>query len=225
MLKLQVHFIFRHKHPKTGEYEEKHLISAPLARIEKLTTLYTLIIKQDQTFSIQVNGESVKDGSLFEDFHPSVNPDKEIDDANDSKPVDWVDQAKIADPEATKPEDWDEDAPFEILDEEATKPADWLDDEPATVPDPEAEKPEDWEDDEDGDWVPPTVPNPKCEEASGCGEWQQPKKKNPDYKGKWNAPLIDNPEYKGVWKARKIKNPDYFEDKTPANLEPMGAVS
>jgi calnexin len=49
--------------------------------------------------------------------------------------------------------------------------------------------------------------------------------KNPVYKGKWAAPYIDNPNYKGVWAPRKIANPDYFEDKTPANFEPMGAVS
>lgn len=50
-------------------------------------------------------------------------------------------------------------------------------------------------------------------------------KKNPEYKGKWTAPLIDNPDYKGPWAPRKIANPDYFEDKTPANFEPIGAVS
>ena len=71
----------------------------------------------------------------------------------------------------------------------------------------------------------PTVPNPKCQEVSGCGKWEKPTKKNPDYKGKWTAPYVDNPAYKGSWAPRKIKNPDYFEDKTPANLEPMGAVS
>jgi calnexin len=49
--------------------------------------------------------------------------------------------------------------------------------------------------------------------------------KNPEYKGKWSAPLIDNPAYKGPWAPRKIANPAYFEDKTPSNLEPMGAVS
>jgi calnexin len=48
--------------------------------------------------------------------------------------------------------------------------------------------------------------------------------RNPAYKGKWSAPLIDNPEYKGVWAPRKIANPNYYEDKTPSNLEPMGAV-
>ena len=123
-----------------------------------------------------------------------------------------------------KPEDWDEDQPFEIVDREAEKPGDWLEDEPSTIPDPEAEKPEDWDDEEDGDWIPPQVPNPKCEESSGCGPWSPPMKKNPLYKGKWIAPYIENPAYKGVWAPRKIKNPNYFEDKTPANFEPMGAV-
>merc|ERR1712098_692013 len=50
----------------------------------------------------------------------------------------------------------------------------------------------------------------KCDEVSGCGPWEKP--------------MIKNPEYKGIWAPRKIKNPDYFEDKHPANLEPMGAI-
>jgi calnexin len=221
----QVHFIFKHKNPKTGEYEEKHLKSPPAAKTSKLTTLYTLIVKPDNTYEILIDNKSAKEGSLFEDFTPSVNPPKEIDDSKDSKPDTWVDEARIPDPEATKPEDWDEDAPFEVVDEEATKPDDWLDDEPTSVPDPEAEKPEDWDDEEDGDWIPPMVPNPKCEDASGCGSWEPPMVKNPAYKGKWTAPYIDNPAYKGVWAPRKIANPAYFEDKTPAKFEPMGAVS
>jgi calnexin len=221
----KVHFIFRHKNPKTGEYEEKHLNNPPMARIAKTTTLYQLAVFPNQTYAISIDGEQQRNGSLFEDFTPSVNPEKEIDDPNDKKPETWVDEARIADPEAKKPEDWDEDAPYEIVDEEATQPEDWLVDEPTTIPDPEAEKPEDWDDEEDGDWVAPTVPNPKCSEASGCGKWEPPMKKNPAYKGKWTAPFIDNPAYKGVWAPRKIANPKYFEDKAPANFEPMGAVS
>ncbi len=221
----KVHFIFRHKNPKTGEYEEKHLKSPPSARISKTTTLYTLIVKPDQTYEIMIDGNSEKSGSLLEDFTPAVNPEKEIDDANDKKPEDWVDEARVSDPEASKPEDWNEDAPYEVVDEDAEKPADWLDDEPEMIPDPEAEKPEDWDDEEDGDWIPPMVQNPKCDEASGCGPWTQPMMKNPEYKGKWTAPMIDNPLYKGVWAPRKIANPDFFEDKKPANFEPMGAVS
>ncbi|KAJ6061635.1 uncharacterized protein N7446_005755 [Penicillium canescens] len=197
---------------------------SPVARTNKVTSLYTLIVKPDQTFEILINGESAKAGSLLEDFNPPVNPEKEIDDPKDKKPADWVDEVQIADPEATKPADWDEEAPFEIPDEEATQPADWLEDEPTSIPDPEAEKPEDWDDEEDGDWLAPTVPNPKCADVSGCGEWTRPMTKNPAYKGKWEAPLIDNPAYKGVWAPRKINNPAYFEDKTPSNFEPMGAI-
>ncbi|EAT88145.2 hypothetical protein SNOG_04385 [Parastagonospora nodorum SN15] len=215
----KVHFIFRHKNPKTGEYEEKHLKNPPMARIVKTTSLYTLIVKPDNSFEIKIDGESTRNGTLLEDFTPSVNPEKEIDDPNDKKPEDWVDEARIADPDAKKPEDWDEDAPFEIVDEEATKPEDWLEDEPTTIPDPEAEKPEDWDDEEDGDWIAPTVPNPKCEEASGCGKWEPPMKKNPAWKGKWTPEFIDNPAYKGVWAPQKIANPDYFEDTTPAQKD------
>jgi hypothetical protein len=51
---------------------------------------------------------------------------------------------QIKDPEATKPEDWDENAPRTISDPAATKPEGWLDDEPATVADPQANMPGDW---------------------------------------------------------------------------------
>ena len=70
----KVHFIFNHKNPKTGEYEEKHLSSPPTARIVKTTELYTLIVHPNQTYAIQQNGEQVKTGSLLEDFTLSVNP-------------------------------------------------------------------------------------------------------------------------------------------------------
>ena len=43
---------------------------------------------------------------------------------------------RIPDPEASKPEDWDEDAPAQIEDPEAEKPEGWLDDEPAEIDDP-----------------------------------------------------------------------------------------
>jgi calnexin len=221
----KVHFIFNHKNPKTGEYEEKHLKSPATINSGKTTELYTLVVHPNNTFAVQKNHETVREGSLLEEFTPAVNPEAEIDDPKDSKPEDWVDEARIPDPDAVKPEDWDEEAPYEIVDEEATKPEDWLENEPLTVPDPEAEKPADWDDEEDGDWIAPQVPNPKCADVAGCGPWSKPMTKNPAYKGKWTAPYIDNPAYKGVWAPRKIKNPDYFEDKTPANFEPMGAVS
>ncbi|KAJ8515427.1 hypothetical protein ONZ45_g7162 [Pleurotus djamor] len=221
----KVHFIFRHKNPKTGEFEEKHLKSAPRPSIEKNTKLYTLVIHPNDTYSVSIDGESLSSGSLLEDFDPAVNPPKEIDDPEDKKPADWVDEQKIADPEAKKPEDWDEDAPYEILDEEATQPEGWLVDEPLSIPDPDAQKPDEWDDEEDGDWIAPTVPNPKCAEAPGCGEWKRPYKANPAYKGKWYAPMIDNPAYKGEWAPAKVPNPNYFEDLTPVkSLNKIGGV-
>ncbi|KAF9941492.1 hypothetical protein BGZ65_002861 [Modicella reniformis] len=180
----KVHFIFRHKNPITGEYEEKHLQSAPLAKLNSFSSLYTLIV---------------------------------------NKPADWVEEAKTPDPKATKPDDWDEDAPARILDENAQKPDDWLENEQPEIPDPEAIKPDDWDDEEDGDWIPPSVPNPKCQN-NGCGEWTRPYISNPAYKGKWSTPLIDNPDYKGVWAPRKIPNPEFFEDLHPSNFEKIGAV-
>jgi hypothetical protein len=76
---------------------------------------------------------------------------------------------QIPDITATKPDDWDEEAPFEILDLEAKKPEGWLDDEEEYVKDPEASMPADWDEDEDGDWEAPLIKNPLCIEASGCG--------------------------------------------------------
>ena len=64
---------------------------------------------------------------------------------------------RIPDPEASKPDDWDEDAPQNIPDPDAVKPDGWLDDGPELIPDPEATPPEDWDEEEDGEWEPPMI--------------------------------------------------------------------
>ncbi|KAJ3009258.1 UNVERIFIED_CONTAM: hypothetical protein HDU68_002780 [Siphonaria sp. JEL0065] len=220
----KVHFIFRHQNPVSKEWEEKHMKSVVTAKVDKLSNVYTLVIRPDQSFEVLVNGESQKKGSLLKDVEPPVNPPKLIDDPKDKKPEDWVENVKIPDPDATKPADWDETAPREIVDEDATVPEDWLVDEPNSIPDPESIKPEDWDDEEDGEWTAPTVENPKCAEVSGCGSWTKPLKPNPDYKGKWKAPIIDNPDYKGPWSPKKIPNPTYFEDNKPSNMGKIGAL-
>merc|ERR1712216_288583 len=94
------------------------------------------------------------------------------------------------DPDATKPDDWDERA--QIPDESDVKPEGW-DDIPAEIPDPEAEQPEDWDEEDDGTWEAPMIPNP-------------------EYKGEWKQKMIDNPDYKGVWVAPDIDNPEYEAD-------------
>ena len=57
---------------------------------------------EQNTYEIKIDNESKQKGSLLEDFEPPVVPAKEIDDPSDSKPADWVDEAKIADPMAKK---------------------------------------------------------------------------------------------------------------------------
>ncbi|XP_053232951.1 calnexin isoform X1 [Podarcis raffonei] len=224
----KLHFIFRHKSPKTGMYEEKHA-KRPDADLknyftDKKTHLYTLVLNPDNSFEILVDQTVVNSGNLLSDMTPAVNPPREIEDPNDQKPEDWDERAKIPDPDAVKPDDWDEDAPAKIPDEDAVKPEGWLDDEPEYVADPDAEKPEDWDEDMDGEWEAPQIANPKCESAPGCGAWQRPTIDNPNYKGKWKAPMIDNPNYQGIWKPRKIPNPDFFEDLEPFKMTPFAAL-
>ncbi|XP_060740470.1 calnexin [Tachysurus vachellii] len=224
----KLHFIFRHKNPKTGEYEEKHA-KKPDSDLrtyytDKKTHLYTLVLNPDNSFEILIDQTVVNSGSLLNDMTPAVNPAAEIEDPDDHKPEDWDERPKIQDPDAVKPEDWDEDAPAKISDENAVKPDGWLDDEPEYIGDPNAIKPEDWDEDMDGEWEAPQVPNPACESAPGCGKWERPLIDNPNYKGKWKPPMIDNPNYQGVWKPRKIPNPDYFEDLHPFRMTPVSAV-
>lgn len=152
---------------------------------------------------MQIDQEKVEDGSLEEDW--SFVPPKQIKVGNcegvsfqcHSNPYDNDHQPihpHPQDPEAKKPDDWDERK--EIPDPEDKKPEGW-DDIPATIVDDKATKPEDWDDEEDGEWEPPTLPNPEYK-----GEWKQKMMENPDYKGIWVAPDIDNPEYK--------PNPDLY---------------
>jgi len=222
----KVHFILRHKSPKTGEWEEKHLVSPPMPEtLAKDTHLYTAIVGTDNSVKILVDNVEKKTASLLSDtdFKPAVNPPKEIDDPDDKKPDDWIDDPKMDEPGATKPEDWDEDAPLQIADPKAKKPSDWLDDAPEMVADPDAAMPDDWDADEDGEWEAPLIKNSDCEKH-GCGEWKAPMVSNPDYKGKWYAPKVDNPEYKGVWSPKQIPNKEYFYDESPHAMAPIGGI-
>merc|ERR1711973_739894 len=70
-----------------------------------------------------------------------------------SKPDDWVDAAKIDDPEDVKPEDWEK---------------------PEHIADPDATKPEDWDDEMDGEWEAPMIDNPEydAEEEASLGVYE-----------------------------------------------------
>lgn len=222
----KVHLIFRKFNPLAQEYEEKHLRTAPMARTTQLSTLYTLIIKQSQDFEIRVNGEVIKAGNLLSNktiFEPPFSPPEYIDDVNDTKPSDWVDDPTMEDPEYRKPENYDiEHGSLWIPDPNAQKPAEWDENEPQTIPDELARKPELWNDDEDGEWLPPLVPNPKC--VKGCGKWSAPFIENPNYSGPWKPKYILNPMYKGLWRPRQVKNPLYYNDTTPGAIDSIGGI-
>ncbi|XP_055498819.1 calnexin [Leucoraja erinacea] len=224
----KLHFIIRHKNPKTGEVEEKHAkrpdVDLKSYYTDKKTHLYTLVVNPDNSFQVLIDQTVVNSGNLLQDMTPAINPPKEIEDPDDQKPEDWDERSKISDPDAVKPDDWDEDAPAKIPDDGAVKPEGWLDDEPEYIADPDAEKPEDWDEEMDGEWEAPQVANSKCDSAPGCGAWKLPMIDNPDYKGKWKALMIDNPDYQGAWKPKKIANPNYFEDLHPFKMATFSAV-
>eukprot|EP00730_Choanoeca_flexa_P014363 TRINITY_DN6257_c0_g1_i2.p1 TRINITY_DN6257_c0_g1~~TRINITY_DN6257_c0_g1_i2.p1 ORF type:complete len:529 (+),score=129.08 TRINITY_DN6257_c0_g1_i2:171-1757(+) len=223
-------FIFRYRNPKTNEFNEVHA-KRVLDVNERLyddqrTHLVTLVVKPDSTFVMKIDNEQVSQGDMRsnEDFDPALFPVRTIDDPDDVKPADWIDDEYMNDPSDVKPAEWDETAPMYIDDQSAVMPEDWDEDAPELIEDMDAVKPEDWDDEDDGEWERPKLRNPKCD--TGCGKWEPPQVKNPDYKGKWKPRRIKNPDYKGVWTPKQLPNPEYFEDKNPVqSLRAVAAVA
>merc|ERR1712244_108626 len=129
--------------------------------------VYRLTVKPDNTVKVEVDEEKIYEGSLKEDWE--VLKPKEINDPDDKKPDDWVDDSMIDDPETKKPDDWVEEK---------------------RIVDSEAKKPDDWDDEEDGEWEAPMKDNPAYK-----GDWNVKRISNPAYKGVWEAKKIANPEY------------------------------
>jgi len=158
----KVHLIFNYK-------GTNHLLKKNVpAESDTFTHLYTLILRPDNTYEIQIDEKEVAKGNLKEDW--DLLQPKQIKDPQAKKPSDWADDREIVDPEDKKPEGYD-DIPAQIADKDATKP-------------------EDWDDELDGEWEAPQIPNPEYK-----GEWSAKKIPNPAYKGEWIHPLIDNPDY------------------------------
>merc|ERR1711988_1360476 len=151
-------------------YKEKNLLKDKDLRTEsdELTHIYTLIVKPDNTFEVQIDGTKVEDGKLADGWK-FLEP-KEIDDPEDKKPSDWVDEAEMDDPEDKKPDGYD--------------------DIPAKISDPKAKKPDDWDDESDGEWEAPQIDNPDFK-----GEWKAKRIKNPAYNGVWAPKKIANPKF------------------------------
>jgi calreticulin len=124
---------------------------------------------QNYTYEIFIDEDRKYDGKLWEDF-------------------DFMEPPMIPDPDAKKPEEWDDEP--DIPDPTDRKPQNW--DQPMVIPDPTRKKPSDWDEETEGMWLQPMV-------------------KNPRFKGTWVPRLIYNPKYKGPWKPPLIPNPKYAE--------------
>jgi len=159
----RTHLIFNYK----GKNVLKKSDLAYKQEGEGTSHLYRMVLKPDNTVLVEIDEEKVYEGSLKEDWE--VLKPKEIEDPDDKKPSDWVDDSMMDDPETTKPEDWVEEK---------------------RIVDPEAKKPDDWDDEEDGEWEAPMKDNPEYK-----GEWYAKRISNPAYKGVWAAKKIANPEY------------------------------
>jgi len=160
----KTHVIFNY------EAKNDNLLSKQTIKVEsdQLSHLYTLHIKPTNEYDVLIDDVSVASGSLDSNW-PFLLP-KEIKDPSLSKPADWVDAKKIADPNDKKPEGYD--------------------DIPKEIPDPSASKPEDWDTEEDGEWEAPMIPNPDYK-----GPWKAKMIDNPDYKGEWKHPMVPNPDF------------------------------
>ncbi|KAJ3599633.1 hypothetical protein NHX12_033589 [Muraenolepis orangiensis] len=172
----KVHVIFNYK-------GKNHLINKDIrCKDDEFTHLYTLIVNPDNTYEVKIDNKKVESGSLEEDW--DVLPPKKIKDPEAKKPEDWDEKETVPDPDDQKPEEWDK---------------------PENIPDPDAKKPDDWDDEMDGEWEPPMVTNP-------------------DYKGEWKAREIDNPAYKGKWIHPETDNPEYTADPEIYKFDSFGVM-
>ena len=69
---------------------------------DEFSHLYTLIVRPDNTYEVKIDNNKVESGSLEDDW--DFLPPKKIKDPEAKKPDDWDERAKIDDPEDTKPE-------------------------------------------------------------------------------------------------------------------------
>jgi calreticulin len=131
--------------------------------------LYTLIVRPDNTFEVFVDQKSVRAGKLEDEFK-FLEPES-IEDASVTKPDDWVESPNMPDPNSVKPDGYD-DIPSEIADPEASAPDDWDEEDDGEWEAPMIDNPE-----YRGPWSPKMIPNPDYK-----GTWVQPEIPNPDYK-------------------------------------------
>lgn len=69
---------------------------------DEYTHLYTLVVNPDNTYEVKIDNKKVESGNLEDDW--DFLPPKKIKDPEAKKPEDWDDREKIPDPDDKKPE-------------------------------------------------------------------------------------------------------------------------
>ncbi|KAG2618239.1 hypothetical protein PVAP13_3NG258256 [Panicum virgatum] len=141
---------------------KNHLIKKDVpCETDQLTHVYTLIIRPDATYSILIDNEEKQTGSVYE--HWDILPPKKIKDPEAKKPEDWDDKEYIPDPEDKKPEVY--------------------------IPNPEYK----------GPWKQKKIKNPNYQ-----GKWKAPMIDNPDFKDDPYIYAFDSLKYIGIelWQVK-----------------------
>jgi len=132
-----------------------------------ISHLYRLVLQSDNTVIVSIDNEEIYKGNLKEDWE--LLKEKEINDPNDKKPEDWVDSEMMDDPEdKEEPADYPK---ARIPDPEANQPADWNEADDGKWEAPMIDNPA-----YTGPWSPKQIKNDAYK-----GKWVQKKIPNPDY--------------------------------------------
>ncbi|KAG7264182.1 hypothetical protein CRUP_009736 [Coryphaenoides rupestris] len=102
----QYYIMFGHRskvHVDLQLQGQNHLIKKDIkCKDDELSHLYTLILNPDHSYEVKIDNEKVESGTMEEDW--DLLPAKKIKDPEAKKPEDWDDHEKMDDPTDTKPE-------------------------------------------------------------------------------------------------------------------------
>ncbi|TMS01739.1 Calnexin [Larimichthys crocea] len=163
----KLHFIFRHKNPKTGDGSLLTDMTPPVNPAAEIED---------------------PDDQKPEDWDERP----KIQDPAAAKPEDWDEDApaQVPDEDAVKPDGWLDDEPEYIGDPDAVKPEDWDEDMDGEWEAPQVANPACETAPGCGAWKRPMIDNPSYK-----GKWKPPMIDNPNYQGIWKPRKIPNPAF------------------------------
>jgi len=165
--KKRTHLVFGHNNGTHRDHYLKKFDMPYHSEPAGTSHVYRLVLRPDSTIRVDVDGEEIYEGSMKDDWDMLL--PRTIDDPEDYKPEDWVDESMMDDPDEMKPVDWNDDR---------------------YVSNPEQEEPEDWIEEDDGMWEAEHIDNPEY-----SGVWVAKQIPNPEYFGYWEPAQVPNPHF------------------------------